>query len=342
MEAAMAEALLRGEIEAQIAAARAIGNLNTMQKKRVAENGAISSLIMMLHAQHYDSIEASLFALLNLAFGSERAFSSKLICRNKLLIAEAGAIPALLKIIKWRNESLMELSLAALLILSSCSRNKLEIASSGAIQLLVELLDSLSQNVGSNQAKIDVVSTLHNLSTSPQIIPLIVACGGAIVLIRLVYELDKSSDLVEKAMVLLESLVSSSQLALNQVSERDGAIEMVVEAVEEGTAACREHAAGVLLAICKSSRETYRGLILREGAMPGLLQLSIDGTWLARKKAKALLLLLREDDDNSSLSSSSSRGKHSKNAVFKEVMRKIDRAGTSLQMVEEMIAKLRT
>ncbi|XP_042001536.1 U-box domain-containing protein 4-like [Salvia splendens] len=333
MEAAMAEALLRGEIEAQIAAARAIGNLNTMQKKRVAENGAISSLIMMLHAQHYDSIEASLFALLNLAFGSER---------NKLLIAEAGAIPALLKIIKWRNESLMELSLAALLILSSCSRNKLEIASSGAIQLLVELLDSLSQNVGSNQAKIDVVSTLHNLSTSPQIIPLIVACGGAIVLIRLVYELDKSSDLVEKAMVLLESLVSSSQLALNQVSERDGAIEMVVEAVEEGTAACREHAAGVLLAICKSSRETYRGLILREGAMPGLLQLSIDGTWLARKKAKALLLLLREDDDNSSLSSSSSRGKHSKNAVFKEVMRKIDRAGTSLQMVEEMIAKLRT
>ncbi|XP_057791716.1 U-box domain-containing protein 4 [Salvia miltiorrhiza] len=334
MESAMAEALLYGQTEAQIAAARAIGKLDTMQKKRLAESGAISPLIMMLHAQDYESIEASLFALLNLAFGSER---------NKLLIAEAGAVPALLKILQWRNESLMELSLAALLILSSCSRNKIEIASSGAIQLLVELLNSLSQNVGSNQAKFDIVSTLHNLSTSPQIIPLIVVCGGVIVLIRLVYESEKSSDLVEKAMALLESLVSSSQVALNQVSETGGAIQMVVEAVEEGTAACREHAAGVLLMICKSCRETYRGLILREGAMPGLLQLSIDGTWLARKKAKALLLLLRDDDDGgSSSSSSSSRGKH---AVVKEVMRQIDRgerAGTSLQLVEEMIAKLRT
>lgn len=136
-------------------------------------------------------------------------------CRNKLLIAEAGAITALLKILQWRNESLMQLSLAALLILSSCSRNKLEIASSGAIQLLVELLNSLPQN---NQAKFDIVSTLLNLSTSPQIVPLIIACGGAIVLLRLVYDSEKSSELVEKAMALLESLVSSSQVALNQVT----------------------------------------------------------------------------------------------------------------------------
>lgn len=113
----------------------------------------------------------------------------------------------------------MELAVAALLILSSCSRNKLEIASSGAIQLLVELLNmhfSLSRSI-SSQAKFDMISTLHNLSTSPQIIPLIVVSGGAIMLVRLIYASDKSSELAEKAMALLESLVSSSQVALTQV-----------------------------------------------------------------------------------------------------------------------------
>lgn len=119
---------------------------------------------------------------------------------------------------------------------------------------------------------------------------------------------------------------------------------MLVEAVEEGTAACQEHAVGVLLLICKSCREKYRGLILREGAMPGLLQLSIDGTWLARKKAKALLLLLRDQNDGGSTSSSSSPVS---NALLEEVMRQIDRGergsgASSVQMVEEMIAKLRT
>lgn len=151
-------------------------------------------------------------------FKFEKGFCLKF-CRNKLLIAKAGAIPAILKILQWQNESLMELALAALLILSSCSGNKPEIASSGAVQLLLELLNSqfpLCQSIG-NQAKFDIISTLHNLSTSPQIIPLIVISGGVITLIQLIYECEKSSDLVEKAMALLESIVSSSEVALNQV-----------------------------------------------------------------------------------------------------------------------------
>lgn len=132
---------------------------------------------------------------------------------------KAGAIQAIIKILQWQNEALMELGLAALLILSSCSANKPEIASSGAVQLLLELLDSQSpicQNI-SHQAKFDIISTLHNLSTSPQTIPSILLSGGLITLIQLIHESDNSSELVEKAMALLESLVSSSEVALNQV-----------------------------------------------------------------------------------------------------------------------------
>lgn len=68
----MAEALLFGEREAQILAAREIANLNSKQKQRLAENGVIPPLVLMLHTQDYDSTGAALFALLNLAFGSER------------------------------------------------------------------------------------------------------------------------------------------------------------------------------------------------------------------------------------------------------------------------------
>ncbi|KAL8546999.1 hypothetical protein ACS0TY_006644 [Phlomoides rotata] len=313
--------------EAQIIAAREIGNLNSKEKTKLAENGAISPLILMLHSQDYESIEAALFALLNLAFGSER---------NKILIAKAGAVPGILKVLQWRNESLSGLALAALLILSSCSRNKPEIASSGGVQILLGILDSqisLCQRI-SHQEIFDILSTLHNLSTSPQIIPLIVVSGGVITVVRLIYQSDKSSELVEKAMALLETILSLSEVALTQGCETGGVIRMVVEAVEEGTVACREHAAGVLLMICKTCKERYRGMILREGAMAGLLQLSVDGTWLARKKAKALLLLLR-DCNNGGV-------KHSKNVALEEVMREIDMGGTSLELVEEMIARLRT
>lgn len=111
---------------------------------------------------------------------------------------------------------------------------------------------------------------------------------------------------------------------------------MLVEAVEEGTRLCKEHAAGVLVLICKSSTERYRAMILSEGAMPGLLQLSVDGTRRGRKEAKALLLLLRD--------TSNPPTNHSKNVLLEEVMREIDRVGrdgTSIQLVEEAISKLR-
>ncbi|KAL6587454.1 hypothetical protein OROMI_000432 [Orobanche minor] len=332
----MAEALLFGEKEAQILAAKEIEKLNSRQKQKLAEKGVISPLVLMLHNQDYESIEAALFALLNLAFGM-----------NKLRIAKAGAIPAILKILQQcRNATLMDLPLAALLILSSCSANKLEIASSGAVQLLFQLLDTrfnISPSI-SNQAMLDILSTLHNLSTCPRIIPSILISGGLIALVRLIRDAGKSSELVEKAMVLLECIVDSSEVALHQVCESPMVIPMLVEAVEEGSAACQQHAVGILLSICRSCRERYRGLILNEGAMAGLLQLSVDGTWIARDKAKALILLLRDSGHGVS-SSSSSRDRCPKNVELEEVMRQIDReerGGNCIKIVEEMIAKLRT
>lgn len=145
-------------------------------------------------------------------------------CRNKVRIAKFGALSTIVKILCWREESdseyLCELAVATLLVLSSCTANKPEIAASGAVHLLFRLLGS-EFSIGRcvcNQAKLDILSTLHNLSTSPLAMRSILLSDCLISLVQLIYESEKSSELVEKVVGLLESLVSTSDIALNQVA----------------------------------------------------------------------------------------------------------------------------
>lgn len=72
MEKTVEENLFNGEREAQIQAATELANLSSKQKHKLAERGVIVPLLSMLHSQNYEAIEAALFALLSLAFGSER------------------------------------------------------------------------------------------------------------------------------------------------------------------------------------------------------------------------------------------------------------------------------
>ncbi|KAM1009558.1 hypothetical protein ACFX2I_045068 [Malus domestica] len=131
---------------------------------------------------------------------------------------------------------MIELTMAAFLILSSCKGNKLPIASHGGIQLIVEFLDQDYAGGIGVQAKLNSIATLHNLSTCHQTTSL------------------------------------------------------------------------------RACREKYRGLILREGAMPGLLQLSMDGTWTAKATAQELLFLLKD------CSNYGSRNKQSRNKDIEQIM----------------------
>lgn len=242
----------------------------------------------------------------------------------------------LVKLIQCQDQSLVDLAIAALLILSSCAANRLAIAASGVIPILMEVL---RENDSAHQAKLDIIITLQNLATCPQIIPSVVLSGTVFTLLQLIDSSEKSCELVEKAIALLEKIVSSSEIALSETANSEGGIQALVETVEEGLPQCQEHAVGILLLICRNSRDRYRRMILREGAMPGLLQLSVDGTRRGRKTAKSLLLLLRD------CSSVGSRSRGSKNALMEQVMGQIDReekAGNELRLVEEMIAKLRS
>ncbi|MED6212780.1 hypothetical protein PIB30_086812, partial [Stylosanthes scabra] len=264
---------------------------------------------------------------LSLAFGSER---------NKTRIIKCGALPVLLNHLHSQSQTVVQLTIAAMLTLSSCKANKVPIASSGAVQHLAGFVNS-----GDIQLQLDVVATIHNLSTCKEIVPLIVASGIVLSLLELVHSSVKSSPLGEKAIGLLENIVSSSESALCEAASVGGAIRILVETIEDGSCLGKEHAVGILLLICQSCREKYRGMILREGVMPGLLQLSIDGTRRAKNTARELLLLLRDCSDYSS------RRRQMNHELIEQIMEEIDADGENLadaklRLVEEMIAKLNT
>lgn len=80
----------------------------------------------------------------------------------------------------------------------------------------------------------------------------------------------------------------------NALTSEEGGIFAIVEVLEIGSLQSREHAVGALLTMCQIDRCKYRELILREGVMPGLLELTVKGTAKSQEKSQTLLRLLRD------------------------------------------------
>lgn len=289
----LSERLMSGDLKTQIEAARDIRKLvrksSAKTRTKLAAAGVIQPLIFMLLSPNFDALHASLLALLNLAVRNER---------NKVKIVTAGAVPPLVELLKLQNGSLRELAAASILTLSAAEPNKPIIAASGAAPLLVQILSS-----GSVQGKVDAVTVLHNLSSCAENIHPIVDGKAVSPLINLLKECKKYSKFAEKATALLE-ILSNSEEGRIAITDSDGGILTLVETVEDGSLVSTEHAVGALLSLCQSCREKYRELILKEGAIPGLLRLTVEGTSKAQDRARTLLDLLRDTPQEKRLSSS--------------------------------------
>ncbi|KAL8195422.1 hypothetical protein R6Q57_025825 [Mikania cordata] len=293
----IADRLINGDLATKIQAAREIRsmirNRNSSGKIRVkfAGVGVIQPLVLMLCSQHHDAREVSLLALLNLSSRNER---------NKEQIVTCGAIPPLVKLLKFQNTSnLRELATAAILTLSSAPNNKSVISNSGAIPLLIQIL-----SCGTIQGRVDAVTILHNLTAiNKQEPPIVLDATVALPLINLLKECKKSSKFADKTTGLI-NVVSKSHEGMLAITKAEDGILTLVETIEDGSLVSTEHAVDVLLELCMSSRSKYRELILNEGAIPGLLRLTVDGTHEAQNKARLLLDLLRDSTPEKRLSSS--------------------------------------
>ncbi|XWS36677.1 hypothetical protein CRYUN_Cryun20dG0105800 [Craigia yunnanensis] len=191
--------------------------------------------------------------------------------RNKVNIVTAGAVP-LVELLKLQNSGLRELAAAAILTLSAAAPNKPTIAASGAAPLLVQILSS-----GSVQGKFPHLSTF---SKNARNIP----------------------SLLKKQPPYLKSFLKSEEGRV-AITDSDGGILTLVVTVEDGSLVSTQHAVGALLSLCQICREKYRELILKEGAIPGLLRLTVEGTSIARERARTLLDLLRDTPQEKKLAS---------------------------------------
>lgn len=200
----------------------------------------------------------------------------------------SGAVPPLVELLKFPNGRLRELAIAAILTLSAAAANKPTIAASGAAPLLVQILSS-----GSVQGKVDAVTALHYLSSSSEFPAPVIDVRAVSPLIKLLKDCKKYSKFAQKTTALLE-ILSKSEDGQTAISNSDGGILTLVETIEDGSLASTEHAVGALLSLCRSCGSKYRELILKEGAIPGLLRLTVEGTPEAQERARTLLDLLRD------------------------------------------------
>ncbi|KAG0456613.1 hypothetical protein HPP92_024401 [Vanilla planifolia] len=180
--------------------------------------------------------------------------------------------------------------------LSASSKNKVPICTAGAIPLLVEILTD-----GTQQAKVDAAATLFNLSMAPENLANILSSNTIPAIISYLKSNKKSSKTAEKCCAIIEALLSSSQESTAKaLASLDGGVLSVVEVLEEGSVLGREHAVGALLTMCRTDRQKYREVILNEGVVPGLLELTVQGTHTAQAKARELLQLLRDSPNQRS------------------------------------------
>ncbi|KAH7533842.1 hypothetical protein FEM48_Zijuj04G0174700 [Ziziphus jujuba var. spinosa] len=226
-----------------------------------------------------ESNESALLALLNLAVKDET---------NKIKIVEAGALEPIIGFLKSQNSNLQEYATASLLTLSASPINKPVISAYGAIPLLVEIL-----RYGSSQAKVEALKALSNLSTYTDNVSIILATKPIPPIVDLLKTCKKSSKTAEKCCALIESLMEFDEGRTALTSEEGGVL-AVVEVLENGSVHSREYAVGALLTMCESDRCKYREPILKEGVIPGLLELTVQGTPKSQTKAQTLLRLLRD------------------------------------------------
>ncbi|XP_019154527.1 PREDICTED: U-box domain-containing protein 3-like [Ipomoea nil] len=268
--------------DAKVRAAREIRRLTkTSQRYRRLFCNAVAPLVDMLRSTSLQSNQAALLALLNLAVKDDA---------NKASIISAGALEPIIGFLGSENAIVQEDATAALLTLSASSVTKPIVSASGVIPLLVGVLRQ-----GSPQAKLDAAMTLYNLSTYPTNLTPILQMKPIPHILTLLKSCKKTSKTAEKCAALIESLVGYEEGRAALTAEEDGVLS-VVEVLETGSLKSREHAVGVLLVMCQSERCKYREAILREGAIPGVMQLTVQGTPKGKGKAKTLLRLLRDDE----------------------------------------------
>ncbi|CAA6664828.1 unnamed protein product [Spirodela intermedia] len=220
---------------------------------------------------------------------------------NRILIAEAGAVPVLVGLLAAGDAATQEHAVTALLNLSICDSNKALIILSGAVGPIVQgergvRLFSLSLD---DENKVVIGS-------SPGVFEALVALlrdgsargrrDAATALFNLcIYSGNKPravhAGVLAPAVALLSVVVSHQEG--KAAAARANVIPLLVEVLRAGQPQVKENAAAVLLTLCKKDAEGL-GSLEGLGAVKLLAELAHSGTDRARRKAAGLLEQLKK------------------------------------------------
>nr|ACN36784.1 unknown [Zea mays] len=97
---------------------------------------------------------------------------------------------------------------------------------------------------------------------------------------------------VERCLEILRNL-SDMEEAVARITRTDRCLASVAEYLDTGSPTERQHAVVILLAVCSCSAEDCL-LVMKEGVIPALVDLSVNGTEEAKGCSTKLLHLLRD------------------------------------------------
>ncbi|VAI49096.1 unnamed protein product [Triticum turgidum subsp. durum] len=210
---------------------------------------------------------------------------------NRMLLAESGAIPALVKLLSSKDPKTQVLrtgsmearenAAAAIFSLSLIDDNKIMIGSTpGAIEALVELLKS-----GSSRGRKDAATALFNLCIYQANKVRAVRAGILSPLVQMLQD-SSSAGATDEALTILSVLVSHHEC--KTAIAKAHTIPFLIDLLRSSQARNKENAAAILLALCKKDAQNL-ACIGRLGAQIPLTELSKTGSDRAKRKATSLL-----------------------------------------------------
>ncbi|XP_009103205.1 U-box domain-containing protein 11 [Brassica rapa] len=258
---------------------------------------------------------------------SEIRSLSKRSTDNRIMIAEAGAIPVLVNLLTSEDVATQENAITCLLNLSIYDNNKELIMFAGAVTSIVQVL-----RAGTMEARENAAATLFSLSLAdenkiiiggsgaiPALVDLLengttrgkkdaatalfnlciyqgnkgraVRAGIVPALVKMLSETSSQRMMVDEALTILSVLASN--LDAKSAMVKANTLPALIGILQTGQGRNRENAAAILLSLCKRDNERLV-LIGRLGAVVPLMELSKNGTERGQRKAVSLLELLRK------------------------------------------------
>ncbi|KAL1189332.1 U-box domain-containing protein 15 [Cardamine amara subsp. amara] len=246
---------------------------------------------------------------------------------NRVLIANAGAIPLLVQLLSYPDSGIQENAVTTLLNLSIDEVNKKLISDEGAIPNIIEILQNGNREARENSAaalfslsmldenkvtiglsngipplvdllqhgtlrgKKDALTALFNLSLNSANKGRAIDAGIVQPLLNLLK--DKNLGMIDEALSILLLLAShpEGRQAIGQLSF----IETLVEFIRQGTPKNKECATSVLLEL-GSNNSSFILAALQFGVYEHLVEISTSGTNRAQRKANALIQLISKSE----------------------------------------------